>query len=236
MDLESTEEVCQAIAMCFSFFKFSFLHVLSLLLCSYRHFLLSQFQLTVLFLLLLMVRIIITKFGHDFENLTIDKYEPEPEPEPEIMEAKTTSSSKEGESISSSSPSSDHTTTQASTTVVKATSNTPPKNTATTDTSSTVQPSSIGNKTSVMKEQNRRRRAADSTNPTTLTKSKEKKWLLMQKKINESMSENVYSGNVSLIDLIFSFPHLMQVPQCTCMYHFDNWLCICYCKLPGIQL
>ena len=183
-----------------------------------------------------MVRIIITKFGHDFENLTIDKYEPEPEPEPEpeVMEAKTTSSSKEGESISSSSPSSDHTTTQASTTVVKATSNTPPKNTATTDTSSTVQPSSIGNETSV--KQNRRRRAADSTNPTTLTKSKEKKWRLTQKKINESMSENVYSGNVSLIDLIFSFPHLMQVPQCTCMYHFDNWLCICYCKLPGIQL
>ena len=223
MDLESLEEVCQGIAMCFSFFQFSFLHVLSLL-----------FQLTVLLLLLLMVRIIITKFGHDFENLTIDKYEPEPEPEPEIMEAKTTLSSKEGESISSSSPSSDHTTTQASTTVVKATSNTPPKNTATTDTSSTVQPSSIGNETSV--KQNRRRRAAASTNPTTLTKSKEKKWLLTQKKINESMSENVYSGNVSLIDLIFSFPHLMQVPQGTCMYHFDNLLRICYCKLPGIQL
>ncbi|RMX59668.1 hypothetical protein pdam_00021217 [Pocillopora damicornis] len=140
--------------------------------------------------------IIITKFGHDFENLTIDKYEPEPEPE--IMEAKTTLSSKEGESISSSSPSSDHTTTQASTTVVKATSNTPPKNTATTDTSSTVQPSSIGNETSVIKKQIRRRRAADSTNPTTLTKSKEKKWLLMQKKINESMSENVYSGNFTV--------------------------------------
>ena len=234
MDLESTAEVCQGIAMCFSFFQFSFLHELSLLLYSYRHFFLSQFQLTVLFLLLLMVRIIITKFGHDFENLTIDKYEPEPEPE--IMEAKTTLSSKEGESISSSSPSSDHTTTQASTTVVKATSNTPPKNTATTDTSSTVQPSSIGNETSVIKKQIRRRRAADSTNPTTLTKSKEKKWLLMQKKINESMSENVYSGNVSLIDLIFSFPHLMQVPQGICMYHFDNWLRICYCKLPGIQL
>lgn len=157
----------------------------------------NQISLAILKFNLEKKEIVITKFGHDFENLTIEKFQPEPQPA--IVVDTTASSNEEGGNISTLFPSSDQTTAQTPTIAPKATSKTPPKNTSgTTHLSSngnngTTPPSSNGNKSIVTHD--RRRRANDGTNEETLPQRKEKTWPLVQKTVNDSMP---YSGNFTV--------------------------------------
>ena len=166
-----------------------------------------------LFLLFEIARITIKKFGSDFINLTIDKFEPEtlhetlitllpPSPKkkgsvnPEKKGSTTSTSGSKGES---SSPSSSASTTKTMLTTSEATATAASKNiSASVKPESTVQPTS-GVKNETFKKQNRTRRDVDDTNPTTtLVTSEVKPWPLAREKINVSASEYKYSGNVSV--------------------------------------
>ena len=168
-----------------------------------------------LFLLFEIARITVKKFGSDFINLAIDKFEPETLHETLITllppsskkkgsvnhekNASTTSTS--GSKGESSSPSSSASTTKTMLTTSEATATAVSKNiSASVKPESTVQPTS-GGKNDTFKKQNRTRRDVDDTNPiTTLVTctSEVKPWPLALEKINVSASEYKYSGNVSV--------------------------------------